>query len=90
MNNKQQAYAELRTKIDAINEALEDARSFAEENDLVMTHKHNHKDDYYDLDGLLTVKTVEDKAVKNWDDSAAVEDAEGYVDYCWLPSSMRC
>ena len=87
--SKQLAYAELRTKLDAINELLNDARSFADENDLVMTHQQD-KDGYYDLDGLLTVETVEDKDVKDWNDPDDVNDAETDVSFGWLPSSLRC
>jgi hypothetical protein len=41
--NKQEAYAALRMKIDAANAALDEARAFADEHGLVMSHKDNSK-----------------------------------------------
>ena len=92
--SKQAAYAELRRQIDDINDLLEKARDYAEENDLVMSHKDNSrvsKRDYYGgIDELLEVTTLTDKDVKDWNDSDYVEDAERGFDYGWLPSSLRC
>lgn len=39
--NKQAAYARLRELIDVANAALDVARKFADENELVMSHKEN-------------------------------------------------
>jgi hypothetical protein len=41
--NKQQAYQILREKIDIANAALNEARAFADEHGLVMSHKDNTK-----------------------------------------------
>lgn len=102
---KQEAYAELRKKIDAVNEALDEARKFADANDLVMTHKQNktrpypgeedeeERFDYEywgDIRPLLTVRTVREKDVKDWNDPMEVYDAESGLDYAWLPSSIKC
>jgi hypothetical protein len=40
---KQQAYAELRKMLDQVNSGLDAARAFADEHDLVMSHKDNSK-----------------------------------------------
>ncbi len=89
---KQEAYAELRRMIDDATAALDKARGFANMHDLVMSHKDPVRREYYggDLDDLLTVKTLEDKDVKDWNNSGDVEEEERSFEYFWVPSSLRC